>query len=90
MLNLEIILGEQEEDSPTAKFDKEINFTMEIMRSFGDLITPVITATLEKIINERVNTERGADYLQSVTIGETHFWVIDDGISVTFLFPEEY
>ena len=92
MLNIEIILKEQEQEEgvPKENFARDVAATKVIVEAFGSLTEAVVFATLEKIINERVNSESGADYIQIVTIGEVSFWVIDDGSVVTFLFPEEY
>lgn len=94
---MEILLKPQEESSH-AKFNGQLVITRGFADEFGDdgAIFVAIN-TLKKIINERVNSIEGADYLQVCEYAGVRFWVISDESSsnpsdniVTFLKPNEY
>ncbi|TJX12985.1 hypothetical protein E9840_11185 [Tissierella creatinini] len=85
---LDIKLDEQECPSG-AKFNNQIVITQGFLETFKNAHLLAVN-TIMKILDERVNSETGADYLQVAHFDNTKFWVIDDGSYVTFLLPEEY
>lgn len=74
------------------KFDGQILYTKSFETVFGDKTTDIIIASMALILS-RVK-ENIADYLQVLTTQIStdiiKFWVIDDGLCVTFLLPEDY
>lgn len=86
---LDITLMEQEEPT-NAQFSNPLVMTKGFDESFQPISPMVALSTLEKIHDERVNSLKGADYLQVCYFRNKKFWVIDDGSFVTFLLPEEY
>lgn len=82
----------QQECIGNSKFDGQILFTRTFEEQFSDKTTEIIVASMALILS-RVK-ENVADYLQVLTVQTStdiiKFWVIDDGLCVTFLLPEDY
>lgn len=85
---LDILLDEQEEPCG-AKFNNEMVMTRGFEETFEPFSILVALSTLKKI-KDRVQSDEGADYLQVAFFEGRKFWVIDDGMYITFLLPEEY
>ena len=86
---LDVILRPQEEPS-NAKFNNPVIMTRGFNATFEPSSILLATTTLTKIIQDRVNSVEGADYLQVAMFDNIKFWIIDDGSYVTFLLPSEY
>ena len=88
---MEITLKEQECEG-NCKFDGQILYTKSFETVFGDKTTDIIIASMALILS-RVK-ENIADYLQVLTVQTStdiiKFWVIDYGLCITFLLPEDY
>lgn len=72
-----------------AKFNNPVFMTRGFNASFEPSSHLLAYYTLQKIIEERVNSEEGADYLQVALYQSKKFWIIDDGRYITFLMPED-
>lgn len=79
-----------QEEACGSKFNGNLVMTRGFDRKFEPSSILLAISTLRKIIEERVNTEEGADYLQVGYFENKKFWIIDDVHCVTFLMPEEY
>ena len=85
-LNVEL---KPQEQSVKARFAGPVYVTRGFQEKFGPDSFAIAMKTLVKI-GERVGSEEGADYLQVAQFNGVTFWVIDDGLNVTYLMPEEY
>ncbi|WHH57185.1 hypothetical protein [Petroclostridium sp. X23] len=72
------------------KFDSQLVITAGFAAEFGKQATIIAINALERIINERVKSDNGADYLQVLTYECIKFWMIDDVHIVTVLLPGDY
>ena len=79
-----------QEEACSSKFNGNLVMTRGFDRTFEPSSILLAISTLRKIIEERVNTAEGADYLQIGYFENKKFWIIDDGDYVTFLLPEEH
>ena len=72
------------------QFDGHICMTRTFQQTFGKMASFLAITAVSRILQERVATAAGADYLQVLQYENTKFWVIDDGEIVTVLMPEDY
>ncbi|EEG78375.1 hypothetical protein [Dethiobacter alkaliphilus] len=87
-MNVNVQLQPQEE-STHAQFSGPVYTTSGFQQKFGNKTFAIAVKTMIRI-GERVKSKGGADYLQVAWVDGEKFWVIDDGINVTCLLPEEY
>ncbi len=79
-----------QECSGNYKFNGQLVMTSGFIIEFGNIATDIALLAVAKIITERVNSPKGADYLQVMYYKGTTFWIIDDINVVTILLPEDY
>ena len=79
-----------QECSGDYKFSSKPFMTRGFISEYKEDATTIAITALQKLLNERVNSIEGADYLQVFEYNHIRFWIIDDIDHITFLLPEEY
>ena len=85
----ELTLLPQEVEN-TYQFNGQLYSTQGFISEFGDEAFALAFVAANRIINEIVKFQGGADYLQVFEYNNTRFWIIDDVDHITVLLPSEY
>ena len=79
-----------QEQEGTYQFNSQLFATNGFISEFGEEAHMLAFVAVNRIINEIVKVQSGADYLQVFEYNGRRFWIIDDVSHITVLLPSEY